>query len=204
MNNEKQFTPKISENDLPAIFRAADKSSISAQRRYLYLVIFDLGLMILGAISTSLPLGVGQIKTIAAIAGAIVIGISLILMLVMKIAAYEDLWYSGRAIAESVKTLTWRYMICAEPYFRECRQKDIDTQFISHLEMILKARKSLGLAMAGDANSGDQITQRMRDIRESNFEDQKKNILRHGLLSKKIGMEIGRKLTITKQQYGSL
>jgi len=76
-------------------------------------------------------------------------------------------------------------MICAEPYFRECRQKDIDTQFISHLEMILKARKSLGLAMAGDANSGDQITQRMRDIRESNFEDQKKIYLEARVVEQK-------------------
>ncbi|MCV5359976.1 DUF4231 domain-containing protein, partial [Escherichia coli] len=28
----------------------------------------------------------------------------------------EKLWYGGRAVAESIKTITWRYVCRAEPF----------------------------------------------------------------------------------------
>ena len=39
---------------------------------------------------------------------------SLILTIVLKSKAFEDVWYQGRALAESVKTLTWRFATCSE------------------------------------------------------------------------------------------
>lgn len=178
MNNEKQqHMLRVTGDDLPAVFRAADQGSVAAQHRYLWLVKFDLSLMVLGAIVISLPLGTGQVKIFATIAGALILGISLTLTLAIKIVAYDELWYGGRAIAESAKTLAWRYMVCAEPYLRECALEDVDRQFILHLELVLRARKHLGAALGGSASSGEQITHRMRDVRQSDIETRKRTYL---------------------------
>ena len=36
--------------------------------------------------------------------------------LALLILQPERTWYEGRAVAESVKTLAWRYSVCADPF----------------------------------------------------------------------------------------
>jgi hypothetical protein len=67
---------------------------------------------------------------------AIVFAVSIIANLFLQLLAPDSAWFAGRSIAESVKTLTWRYMLCAEPYHAELTSKDADDRFLNDLAIM--------------------------------------------------------------------
>jgi hypothetical protein len=85
----------------------------------------------------------------------------------------ERTWYEGRAGAESVKTLSWRYMMGAEPFSLEGKQADVDDVFLRRLDDVLSVLKDLDLVL--ESSVGDQITPAMRAIRAATL-DQRKSI----------------------------
>ena len=73
-----------------------------------------------------------------------------------------------RALAESIKTVSWRYMMRADPFNVD------DTTALGHfrqsLSAIFEANKSIS-AQATATSSGPQITEKMQSIRSSGLED---------------------------------
>ena len=62
--------------------------------------------------------------------------ISLILKFIIKASAWDRKWFDGRAVAESIKTATWRYAMGAKPFGLGMTQKDVDAKFIKELKTI--------------------------------------------------------------------
>ena len=80
-------------------------------------------------------------------------------------------------MAESVKTLAWRYMMKAEP-FGEASPERVDRLFAESLRSILRERHLLALPMS-DADAGeDQITEPMRRVRGLGIDARKQIYLR--------------------------
>lgn len=72
-------------------------------------------------------------------------------------------WFDGRAVTESVKTLTWRYIMRIKPFTDDTT---CDQEFARELDAIREARSDLQLRVnASLGNTADQITPRMRAIR---------------------------------------
>jgi len=69
-----------------------------------------------GAILDAIAGELDSYKTFLAITGAVLFFISLALSVYVKSAKLECTWYDGRAVAESVKSLSWRYMMGADPF----------------------------------------------------------------------------------------
>ena len=46
-------------------------------------------------------------------------------------------WHQGRAAAESVKTLCWRYAVCANPFGRQLDDAAVDREFVKRLDEII-------------------------------------------------------------------
>ncbi|MEO1352240.1 MAG: DUF4231 domain-containing protein [Cyanobacteria bacterium J06635_15] len=42
--------------------------------------------------------------------------VTLAILIGLRVKRPDDIWYNGRAVAESVKTRTWRWVMRAEPY----------------------------------------------------------------------------------------
>lgn len=164
MANKKDSTIKITDDDLPSLFRSADKASKEAQGKYLRLIKSDLFFLIAGAILSSVSIDNQTTNMWIAILGAILISVSVILTLLLKIFTYEKEWYGGRAIAESTKTLAWRYIMCAEPFKCEVESKEIDGKFLDALGAIFEERKELAWKL--DFDKEQQITNRMRELRK--------------------------------------
>jgi hypothetical protein len=171
MHNPETAELKVGDEDLPALFRAADRASAVGQRRYLWLIRLNLSLMVLGALITSISIAAAN--TVLALAGAAVLSAGTLLSVLTRATAYHKEWYGGRAIAESVKTLAWRYMMRAEPYAGEVPSTQADASFIEHLRYILQQRQWLGAALVDLDGSVDQITERMRAIRAQPLEPRK-------------------------------
>lgn len=151
---------------LPALHDAANAASVRSQKRYLSLVKANLVALVFGAIAgaVSLPSGPAG-RQIAAVA-ALALVTALILTFVIENKEYERTWYGGRAVAESVKTLAWRYMVRGEP-FELGEGAQVDDLFLKRLKQILEQSATLKVGILSD--HGDQITSAMREARLSSL-----------------------------------
>lgn len=164
-------------NDFPGLQRGADQASRSAQRTYLLLQRLYLGSLVLGSIlGASTGLGLKDWNSVIYTTTACLFGVGALLLGVIRSRQDDKAWFDGRAIAESVKTATWRFMTKAPPF-----QADVDEperRFISELGEIRKARPQFGKRLAEllDGNA-TAITDAMRRIRAANLKDRKRTYL---------------------------
>jgi hypothetical protein len=165
--------PGIAHTDLPGLFQASDAASSRAQRRYLYLVALDLGVMIAGAALGAVSVTSSDLKQELALASAVSIAIGFALTFALEAQHLSATWYDGRAVAESAKTTAWRYMMCADPYLRELAEPDVDRTFTSALDSFLRERKSLAGSLSTELFALPEITDAMRRIRASSCADRK-------------------------------
>ena len=172
-------THEIEREDLPALHNAASKASGTAQDRYISLFLFNLLLLILGALLTAVSLQSASAKATFAMIAGILFTFSLLVAGAIGIKRYEKTWYGGRAIAESVKTLAWKYMTGAEPYEIGITSKDADERFARDLSAVLEQRKHLSGALQGQLSNNPQITDKMRSIRRLKTDERKAVYVRH-------------------------
>jgi hypothetical protein len=160
---------KFSERDYPAVFLAADRASSCAQEKYLNLTRGTLILLVAGAgfAAASAAFAFDSIKPAFAIISALLLAGSLLLTLYLKAQKPEQLWYGGRAVAESAKSMSWRYMTQAAPYLADPAAAEVDQKFVSSLESIVKERKQLAFGFGGEFTKQPQISDRMRAVRAS-------------------------------------
>lgn len=151
----------ISEKDFPGIFQAADEESICSQKRYLRVLSIFLSLLILGAIVDLLA---GNSRLYALISGALFSG-SLFLLVLMEFRHYDRTWYSARAVAESVKTRAWRYMMRTEPYQGEACDESSRTAFLDDLQEILDENRDVTKELSGESATYNAISKKIEAVR---------------------------------------
>jgi hypothetical protein len=94
---------------------------------------------------------------------------ALVLVLALACAVYLYLvrpdrrWYTGRAVAESIKTITWRYVCRAEP-FDDADERIVQHQFAMKLKAIVGQNKDISGLLTTHLD-GVQISQEMRRVR---------------------------------------
>lgn len=164
----------IKNEDFPSLFCAADSASKSAQKRYLFLFRLDILFAIAGAILSSISLNSTNEKKWLFFSGGVAFLLSLIITIVIKSFSFEKTWYGGRAVAESVKTSTWRFMICAEPYILSMNSMNVDGLFHKNLDKIRDERKEILGNFVETDSSQPQITDTMKGIRGLSTEERKK------------------------------
>jgi len=149
--------------DYPGLFLAADSASLSAQRTYIRLQQAYFVSLILGSVagaSTSLYPAI-----------ALILVLGLLILWLARSRRDDKTWFDCRAIAESVKTVTWRFMMNVPPFQHS---GSVDEQFIEELREIRNARPDSGKAIASHINaSAPSITDFMRQIRSSPFAERK-------------------------------
>jgi hypothetical protein len=163
---------QIEASGMPALFYAADGAAIEQQKKYLqlfkWILVLSFAGVLAGAIAPVLPSS--WTTPLRIISGFVLVG-SAFLTGVMKTAQHEKSWYGARAVAESVKTLAWKYAMGAEPYPKTGNEKDTDRIFAEDLRTLLKDRDTLSFAYAGEINAAPQITSTMIALRESSWKD---------------------------------
>lgn len=140
--------------DFPALYRSADESSLLAQVSYLWLIRFQYGFLITAAI---IALWFGNSPNLY-IAYAAVVGASSALTIYMSVRKPEKDWYGCRALAESIKTSTWRYMMRAEPFEDAPQLSDVKRKFAVFLQEILDANSHVRESISRNPSTSDQIT----------------------------------------------
>lgn len=165
----------MNEKDYPALYRAADEASISAQSSYLRLIKLHILLLVIGAGLAVHPLPQKEYSLFNAFVFLMALGVSIFL----AIKKYEKIWYSARAVAESVKTATWRYMMKADPFLDASSIKEVNSIFRNLLNEILKSNNQLGEVLGGAVSASDQLSKYMDSIRTSSLEKRKEVYLKN-------------------------
>lgn len=157
----------------PALYDDADTASKSAQTEFFRLVATEFVLLVAAAIFslevfTSTPFLIFY---------ALIFIASLVLMLLRTLKKADQDWYKCRALAESIKTSTWRYAMRAQP-FDDKQAQDARRDFNLLLKAIFSANQHIGPRIAGLSPSGEQITSDMDDCRNLSLRERKKLYLK--------------------------
>jgi SMODS and SLOG-associating 2TM effector domain 3/SMODS and SLOG-associating 2TM effector domain 1 len=158
-----ETAPVLDEPHLPAIYLAADAQATAAQRRFMRLIkgqiafpIAGVALSVLPVVITSFDLTVLGVVASAAVAGAVT------LRIVQQTSHVETVWYRARSCAETIRSLAWRYAVCALPFGPELAPDACDALFIDRLRNV-----AVGFPDLAAPAAGEEITPRMRELRES-------------------------------------
>lgn len=153
--------------DYPALYDAANEASLKSQKLYLRGMKWFIGLSIVAAILTIYI----KESTEAGIIAALLFFSILALTIYQAVKRFDETWYNGRAVAESVKTRTWRFITRAEPYFDNDDVSSVKSEFCNDLQDILEQNKDLGSSLTHPSVLKDTITTSMEEIRKSSLED---------------------------------
>lgn len=150
---------KMSEDQYPTLYRSADAASLKAQRSYLLLNRVYLGSLMLGAMTSVLTTMKAYLYTVL----AVVLVVGLLVLWLIHAKQDDRVWFDGRAVAESVKTITWRFIMKVQPFHED---RDAEIIFVDSIRGIRRARPNLGKHLAGEVStSGSVITSFMREKR---------------------------------------
>lgn len=183
---KKQQEPSsIEDQHFPSLYQSADRASLSAQRRYLWLQKCHIGCLIFGSVGAALAtiVPVSAVKW-AYIILAIILVIGVVLTWVSRVLRDDKVWFDCRAIAESTKTATWRFMMKAAPFKED---STAEQSFIERLKEIRKARPSSPKDLAHSLDPDAQaLSKFMSDMRRKSLDERRNVYFESRLLDQKI------------------
>ncbi|NVI93159.1 DUF4231 domain-containing protein [Actinomadura sp. BRA 177] len=168
----------LSEDDFPQVFRAADTTAIEGRRQYMSQTSLRLVLTVAAAALGVKAVTIGSSRIDwAALAASVAFFVALALDAFLLHGKPERAWYEGRALAESAKTLTWKWAVGGNPYPKGGVMLDEVLLFVDDLKALRRSSRLEALAPIG----GTTVTQAMRDLRESSLSERKEGYLKHRL-----------------------
>lgn len=153
--------------EYPSLYKAANQASLDSQKYYMAALKWILVLTISAAI---LSIYVKESKVAGIVATLLFLGV-LFLTIFQGHKRYDKLWYNGRAVAESVKTRTWRFIMRAEPYQDSDKIEIVNREFCKDLNDILKSNTGLGVLLTHPSMTEDTISKSMTEIRNLPFKE---------------------------------
>lgn len=160
----------MEERFYPILFKIADAKSKKSQNIFIRLNIFILLLLVFSSISsiyTTVPKNITVFSTICLI-------LSTLFNIYILFFRPEKIWYEGRAISESVKTLTWKFITNTKPFKITLKQEKVEQIFNENLKKIIGQRRDFYILIGQNYPDGNMISEEMITIRNSSFEERKK------------------------------
>lgn len=157
----------------PNYFQASDKLSIDSQKYYLNIIRVDLLSMIVAALLAIYSFQTTEHKLGVHILTGLSLLLGLILTIILKSKKYEDIWYQGRALAESCKTITWRFSMCSEYFESNISPEEVKERFITRIKEIANEFSNLSGSLNAKILNKEIITDKMLELRNLSVEEKK-------------------------------
>lgn len=151
-------------SDYPSIYCSADELSLLSQKRFFLVLTAHLVLLIFAAILSLINISGSLIAILQLITLLSVLFCSIYLFSLRP----DRLWYAGRAVAESIKTITWRYVSRAEPFQGD--DTNARAHFSKSLKAIVEQNAEIFRAVTTRLDA-PQITQVMETMRSQSLEN---------------------------------
>ena len=165
----------MNNSNYPALYQAVNSAAIKNKQLYLLILFSTLLLITLGSVIYSIDFH-SILKAHTAfkapyILAAIIFTLSIGTSLLLAFSGTDKNWYNARSISESMKSRTWRFMVCGEPYIKAINISGAKKIFAADLGKIIKENKEFKQLILNFSSSEDQITSKMIEIREKNLDD---------------------------------
>lgn len=154
----------------PALFRSADDASNKRQNAYLRLIGAEYAILLLASLLSDSAFKEPTFYLLY----AFVFVVAVVLLLVRNLWKVQQDWYRCRALAESVKTLTWRYIMRAVPFADAPSLQDARAEFRKQLYRTFDANRDTADKIDPNWSADDQITDEMDHIRAFSLDERKK------------------------------
>jgi len=159
--------------DFPGLYQASDKASLSAQKNYKNIIAYDLITMIIASGLAIYNFKQVEPKLFVYVVSGIFLLISFALTLIIRTKKFEDVWYQGRALAESCKTLSWRFITCSESFENNLTKQEVKDYFISRVKELSNEFKELNESLNAKIVVLPIVTEKMWEIRNLNTLERK-------------------------------
>jgi hypothetical protein len=162
----------LKRQDLPATGRSASGLAARGQRRTKRLVQVELLALIAAGLAglTSLRVGPARLDVFAGVS-ALCFLLSLGASVYRGLSRTEQVWYAGRAAAESVRTTAWRYAVGGDPYPNSLAEDAAGAALLDRLRGILGQLREFELPPVGAQDS--EITAGMRALRAASLDERR-------------------------------
>jgi hypothetical protein len=160
--------------DYPILFQESDSCASRTEKRHYLLVRSKIAILfcIAGVASFSWSQE-PNVRTTAAVISAILLVSAVVLTAVMDTRRFDQTWFSSRAVAESVKTESWAFMMKIKPYDGIIHDSEAERLFFNRLKETLNRQKSIASELPSQDQEGSVITERMKLTRNSSLEDRR-------------------------------
>lgn len=163
--------------DFPAVYRAADQEAGRTQSLY-FLMLWAQYLCLV--LASALTLFAGYLDQTLLLVGYFFLLVSgAAAALVLGAAKPNQNWYRFRALAESCKTLSWRYMMGAAPFVPNFQTSETSALFAKRLHELVTFQPLDSARLIRIEDADEQATPRMQKIQIEPFEKRKAIYLEH-------------------------
>ncbi|MEU8184233.1 DUF4231 domain-containing protein [Micromonospora sp. NPDC049044] len=156
--------------DLPPFQRAVSDESQRGQRMSAWLMALRLSLLLLAAVAGVATWTLDDLVLGPALAAGAFAATSIVEVFLLTNRPTER-WYVGRALSESIKSLTWRFATAAHPFPQSRGDAECVDDFTSRLLGLTGDMSAAGLA--APAVSGRQVTDGMLALRAASLADRR-------------------------------
>lgn len=152
----------LTDEDFPALWRSTDASSLDAQRRFLSATKIRLVALVAAAVGGAFVWRAGEFD-LAGVIALLAFTVALGATVMISIDRSQQVWYEGRAAAESVRTLAWRYAVGGTPFPVTLSGREADALLIARMHDVMAGLEGLDVMPAVPGQQ--QITDAMRRVR---------------------------------------
>ncbi len=156
----------LQDEDFPELFRVADATSLNGQRLYLLGTRIRLSFAVLAATLAVFSFQVGDKWDVAGLGVALAFLATLLVEIWLLVSRPERDWYDGRAFAESIKTLAWRYSVAAAPFPNSEPSSVADQHFAAEIGKLVTEAPSDSIVVVSPVH----ITNKMSGLRRAALE----------------------------------
>lgn len=164
--------PRLGRATLSPLAEAASQDSMSAQQRYLVATAAHLGCLVMAALFGAFTIRFDPDG--ADWAGAASVGFfaaAAVLSVYLFGTRPDRQWYDGRAAAESMKTLGWKYSVGGNPFrIGSAPESELEQLFVERTKEIIR---SLKYTRPSGGRVEPQLTDEMRNVRSQPFESRR-------------------------------
>lgn len=153
----------MKEEDFPSFYQSADELSKRMQSKFYSHFRAHLVLLALATIFSF----ISPITIFSSIVQALIFSLVFYCSYILFTERPDQKWYGARALAESIKTISWRYMTKAEPF----HQSDCDDFFEKTVKKLIEQNTEIKRKML--PKSVPIISDKMREYRNRDFETNK-------------------------------
>lgn len=156
----------MQDKDFPALYRSANELSLDSQTHFFRALQLHLVMLVVAAMLSIVSIAHWSVAVLQLIALLAALFCSIYLFAKRP----DRYWYSGRAVAESIKTITWRYVCRAEPF--QSDDATARSNFLQRLKAIVDQNKDVVEAHTNHLDAR-QLTDFMVDMRKCSLEERK-------------------------------